>query len=78
MRCLKFGDIFIKNYYTKKLGGRNLRPPINSQKLRMAKNKNIGKISDEIILNKIFVLRQKKVMIEPSMEIFRLFECLLK
>jgi hypothetical protein len=43
-----------------------LRPPQNPE-IDMAKNKSLVKIADEIILNKIIVLRDKKVMIDKDL-----------
>jgi ORF6N domain len=47
-------------------GGRNLRPPLKPND-NMTKSKTLVKIPDEIIINKIIVIRDKKVMIDRDL-----------
>jgi hypothetical protein len=47
-------------------GGRNLRPPLKPND-NMTKSKTLVKIPDEIIINKISVIRDKKVMIDRDL-----------
>lgn len=47
-------------------GSRNLRPPLKLN-IGMKKDKILVKIPDEIIINKIIVLRDKKVMIDKDL-----------
>lgn len=47
-------------------GGRKLRPPLKPNN-SMAKNKLIVKIPDEVIMNKIYVIRGQKVMLDSDL-----------
>jgi len=59
----------VKNYFykTKVNGGRNLRPPLNSHMSKKQINAVLVKVPDEIIIDRIIVLRNKKVMIDRDL-----------